>query len=63
MARTIGVSITTVYKFIKEGTFPKPMKRDRMSRWSELAVQAWMNERVAETYGDPASTDTGGVGQ
>jgi excisionase family DNA binding protein len=60
VAKSLGVSVTTVYKLIREGKFPQPMRKFGMSRWSELGVQAWMTERVKETYGDPASPDAGG---
>ena len=60
VAATLGVGVTTVYKLIKEGDFPKPVKRLRLSLWSERRVQGWMADRVAETCAGPESTGVGG---
>lgn len=35
-----------IYKLIKDGQFPAPVKLGRSSRWFESEVVAWLNERV-----------------
>lgn len=37
------------YKLIAENQFPKPIKLGRSSRWRKSEVEAWMQERVAES--------------
>lgn len=37
------------FKLIKNGQFPKPVKLGRSSRWRKSEVEAWMQERVAES--------------
>ena len=37
------------YKLIKNGQFPKPVKLGRSSRWRKSEVEAWMQDRVAES--------------
>ena len=36
-------------KLIKNGQFPKPVKLGRSSRWRKSEVEAWMQERMAES--------------
>jgi len=38
-----------VYKLIKEGSFPKPIKLGRSSRWLKSGVEAWLQERVDQS--------------
>jgi len=35
-----------IYKLIKDGTFPKPIKLGRSSRWLKSEVEAWLQERI-----------------
>ncbi|PCO26499.1 helix-turn-helix transcriptional regulator [Morganella morganii] len=37
------------YKLIQEGQFPKPIKLGRSSRWLKSEVEAWLQERIAES--------------
>lgn len=37
------------FKLIKNGQFPKPVKLGRSSRWRKSEVEAWMQERMAES--------------
>jgi prophage regulatory protein len=42
-----GLARSTVYKFIAEGRFPKPVKLGvRMVAWVEAEVLAWIEARV-----------------
>jgi prophage regulatory protein len=44
-----GLARSTVYKFIAEGDFPKPVKLGvRVAAWVEAEVLAWINDRVAK---------------
>lgn len=42
-----GLARSTVYKFIAEGDFPKPVKLGvRVAAWVEAEVLAWMESKV-----------------
>jgi prophage regulatory protein len=44
-----GLARSTVYKFIAEGRFPKPVKLGaRMVAWVEGEIQQWILERIDE---------------
>ena len=44
-----GLARSTVYKFIAEGCFPKPVKLGaRMVAWVEGEIQQWILERIGE---------------
>lgn len=46
---TTGLSRSTVYKFIKEGTFPKPVSLgDRCVGWVDSEVHDWILARIEE---------------
>lgn len=38
-----GFSVTTIYKYVKNGTFPQPKKVGRSTRWRLADVQAFIN--------------------
>ncbi|WP_120806456.1 MULTISPECIES: helix-turn-helix transcriptional regulator [Yersinia] len=38
-----------LYKLIKDGLFPKPIKLGRSSRWLQSEVEIWLQERIAES--------------
>ncbi|HFD0316962.1 AlpA family phage regulatory protein [Serratia marcescens] len=38
-----------IYKLIKDGIFPKPIKLGRSSRWSKSEVENWLQERIAQS--------------
>ncbi|EGE7877456.1 helix-turn-helix transcriptional regulator [Cronobacter sakazakii] len=39
------------YKLISEGLFPKPIKLGRSSRWLKSEVEAWVQQRIADSRG------------
>jgi prophage regulatory protein len=42
-----GLARSTVYKFMAEGQFPKPVKLGvRMVAWVETEVHAWVHEKI-----------------
>ena len=44
-----GLARSTVYKFIAEGRFPKPVKLGaRMVAWVESEVQDWIQEKIEQ---------------
>lgn len=47
MGRT-GLSCAMIYKLIKAGEFPAPIKAGRSSLWPESEVDAWIEARKAE---------------
>ena len=48
--RVTGLSRSTLYSHMAEGTFPKPIKLGRRAvGWLESAIDAWLAERAAET--------------
>lgn len=38
-----GLSVTTIYKYVKQGIFPQPKKIGRSTRWRLADVQAFIN--------------------
>ncbi|MDH4562326.1 AlpA family transcriptional regulator [Pseudomonas sp. BN411] len=46
---TTGLGRSTIYKYIAEGTFPRPVSLgDRCVGWVESEVQDWVLARVEE---------------
>lgn len=44
-----GLGRSTVYKYVAEGTFPRPVSLgDRCVGWLESEVQGWIIDRVKE---------------
>ncbi|WP_159876865.1 helix-turn-helix transcriptional regulator [Aquitalea denitrificans] len=43
-----GLSIPTIYRHIRTGDFPKPIKLGRGSRWVESELMAWLEAKKAE---------------
>ncbi|HHG7068700.1 helix-turn-helix transcriptional regulator [Klebsiella pneumoniae] len=35
-----------IYKLIKDGSFPSPIKFGRSSRWRKSEVEVWLQERI-----------------
>ena len=52
-----GVNKSTLYKMIRAGQFPRPVKPndDRMVRWIASEVAAWQRARIAERDGSVAA--------
>lgn len=44
-----GCSDKWFYKLIQEGTFPKPIKLGRSSRWLKSEIEDWVKLRIAES--------------
>lgn len=44
-----GLTNKWFYKLIQEGLFPKPIKLGRSSRWLRSEVEAWLQQRIAES--------------
>lgn len=44
----IGFKKTTIYKWIHEGAFPKPVKIGRHVRWASNEIEEWINARVTD---------------
>lgn len=38
-----------IYKLIKDGIFPKPIKLRRSSRWLKSEVENWLQERIDQS--------------
>lgn len=38
-----------IYKLIKDGVFPKPIKLGRSSRWLKSEVEKWLQERIDQS--------------
>lgn len=48
----LNVSKSTIYKWVKDGTFPSPIilgddvgAKNQASRWVKSEIEAWLNER------------------
>ena len=41
-----GLTDKWFYKLIQDGSFPKPIKFGRSSRWLKSEVEAWVQERI-----------------
>lgn len=46
-----GLTDKWFYKLIQDGLFPKPIKLGRSSRWLRSEVEAWLQQRIAESRG------------
>jgi prophage regulatory protein len=53
--RRVGMARPTVYRAIKEGRFPEPVKVGSASMWVEREIEAWIRERIAESRGGIAA--------
>lgn len=49
ITRLLGVSDKWIYRLIKDGLFPKPIKLGRSSRWLQSEVEAWLQARIDES--------------
>lgn len=49
ITKLTGLTDKWFYKLIQEGQFPKPIKLGRSSRWQKSEVEAWLQERIAES--------------
>ena len=47
IAEKFGVHRTTIWRWVKEGGFPKPLKLSvGCTRWPEKSIQDWESKRV-----------------
>ncbi len=44
----IGYKKPTIYQWIREGKFPRPIKIGRSARWPSDVVDSWINDRINE---------------
>ena len=48
-----GLSRSTIYKWMDEGSFPKPVKLGpRAVGWREEQIEAWIADRIGEVSSD-----------
>jgi len=38
----VGFKKSTIYKFIKENKFPRPLKFGKSNRWAKSAIDSWI---------------------
>lgn len=48
----VGLKKSSIYARIDEKTFPKAIKIGSASRWSEQAIQHWIQQQVAANDGE-----------
>lgn len=47
--KALGISSPTLYRLIRDGLFPKPIKiGSKMSRWMESDIQEYLDKLAAE---------------
>lgn len=51
ITKLTGLTDKYFYKLIKDGRFPKQIKLGRSSRWLESEVEAWLQQRIADSRG------------
>lgn len=44
-----GLTDKWFYKLIQDGTFPKPIKFGRSSRWLKSEIENWLMERIEQS--------------
>jgi prophage regulatory protein len=49
ITKLTGLTDKWFYKLIQEGSFPKPIKLGRSSRWLQSEVEAWLQQRIANS--------------
>ena len=49
ITKLTGLTDKWFYKLISLGEFPKPIKLGRSSRWLESEVEAWLQQRIAQS--------------
>lgn len=42
----VGISRTTVYRWIQVGKFPKPVKLGILDAWLESEIETWIEQRI-----------------
>ncbi|ELY2920577.1 AlpA family phage regulatory protein [Cronobacter sakazakii] len=41
-----GYATSTIYEWMREGKFPRPVKNGRSVRWPSSEVDAWIKEKI-----------------
>ncbi|UMB79182.1 AlpA family transcriptional regulator [Dickeya fangzhongdai] len=49
ITKLTGLTDKWFYKLIRDGQFPKPIKLGRSSRWLQSEVEAWLQQRIAQS--------------
>ena len=49
ITKLTGLTDKWFYNLIIDGEFPKPIKLGRSSRWLESEVEAWLQQRIAQS--------------
>jgi len=49
VGKLVGVNRTTLYAWMRQGTFKRPAKFGGLSRWDRREVLAWIDARFAES--------------
>ncbi|ECH9836841.1 helix-turn-helix transcriptional regulator [Morganella sp. B601] len=49
ITRLLSVSDKWIYRLIKDGVFPKPIKLGRSSRWLQSEIESWLQERISQS--------------
>ncbi len=44
VVQIVGFKKSTIYKFIAENKFPRPVKFGKSSRWKESEIYDWINK-------------------
>ncbi|MBC3379039.1 AlpA family phage regulatory protein [Serratia fonticola] len=44
-----GLTDKWFYKLIQDGTFPKPIKFGRSSRWLKSEIEKWLMDRIEQS--------------
>lgn len=48
----VGISRSTIYSKIKDGTFPAPIQHSRRAvGWPVAVIEKWIEERIADSKG------------
>ena len=47
LAERLHVDRTTIWRWLRRGEFPKPIRVGRIARWDPDAIDAWLRERSA----------------
>ena len=46
VSRSVCFKKTTIYKWMKEGTFPKPIKIGSCVRWVSTDIEEWIDKKI-----------------
>ena len=47
LAERLDVDRTTIWRWLRRGEFPKPVRVGRIARWDPDAIDNWLRERSA----------------